>query len=233
MNAAWPAMCQVFAVRWEKMLALLTWEEAPWIERYSSSYFVGQHPLSFLIKHPVDLLTVNKGCDIQSPRGYETFHWGQLLNHTDKEIHPKVVANIWSSDAQIWEKGPAEKACQECCQEQGYSTSFFNELMLHKLEVLSRKFDLLQSKLRRNGHLNGTCPNLKRMPFTFGPCPICSCLQSLTSIETMDLLHLLGTFPTLTLNQCLINHKLGPGLSEAFIICTLMRWLAVRSSNAL
>jgi hypothetical protein len=71
-------------------------------------------------------LTVDKGCITQPPHGYEINRWEDLLNHTDQELRPKVVIEIWSSNAQTWEKGPAGKACRERWRERerGYVSRF-------------------------------------------------------------------------------------------------------------
>ena len=122
MNAAWPTMRQVFAVRREKMPALGKLHED---QGTSPPLLYGaRYPLNLLSRNPVDLLTVDKGCVTQPPHGYELTRWEDLLNHTDQESRPKVVVEIWASNAQTWEKGPAGKACRERWRERGYSSRF-------------------------------------------------------------------------------------------------------------
>ncbi len=122
MNAAWPTMRQVFAVRREKMPALEKLHED---QGTSPPLLYGaRYPLNLLSRNPVDLLTVDKGCVTQPPHGYELTRWEDLLNHTDQESRPKVVVEIWASNAQTWEKGPAGKACRERWRERGYSSRF-------------------------------------------------------------------------------------------------------------
>ena len=86
--------------------------------------YEARYPLSLLTRHPVDLLTVDKGCITQSPHGYELSQWETLLDHTAQEVQPKVVVEIWLSNAQPWEKGPAGKACWERWPERGYASRF-------------------------------------------------------------------------------------------------------------
>jgi hypothetical protein len=68
MNAAWPAMRQVFAVCQEKMPAL----EKLHKDQGTPPPLLHQawHPLNLLSRNPVDLLTVDKGCVTQPPHGY-------------------------------------------------------------------------------------------------------------------------------------------------------------------
>ena len=122
MNAAWPAMRQVFVVRREEMPALERLHEDQGTS--PPQLYEARYPLSLLTRHPVDLLTVDKGCITQPPHGYELSRWETLLDHTAPEGRPKVVVEVWSSNAQTWEKGPAGKACRERWRERGYVSRF-------------------------------------------------------------------------------------------------------------
>ena len=64
----------------------------PWL-------FEAQYSLSLLTQHPVNLFTVDKGYITQPPHGHELSRWEALLDHTDQEVQPKVVVEIWSSNA--------------------------------------------------------------------------------------------------------------------------------------
>jgi hypothetical protein len=119
MNAAWPTMRQVFAVRRDKMPALERLHEADPPVLYEARY-----PLTLLNRTPVDLLTVDRGCLTRAPHGYEINRWEDLLNHTDKANRPKVVVEIWASNAQTWERGPAGKVCRVRWQDRGYVSRF-------------------------------------------------------------------------------------------------------------
>jgi hypothetical protein len=60
----------------------------------------------------------------RAPHGYEINRWEDLLNHTDKANRPKVVFEIWASNAQTWERGPAGKVCRVWWQDRGYVSRF-------------------------------------------------------------------------------------------------------------
>jgi hypothetical protein len=123
MNAAWPTMHQVLAVQRDKMPALEKLHETRGV--LPPALYKARYPLNFLDKHPVDLLTVDKGCLIHPPHSYELSRWEQLLNHTSTStLCPKVVIKVWSSNVQMWKKGPARKACQERWRERGYTSRF-------------------------------------------------------------------------------------------------------------
>jgi hypothetical protein len=117
MNAAWPAKCH-------GMPALEKLHEDR--GTLPPRLYEARYPLNLLTRNPVDLLTVDKGCITQPPHGYEINRWEDLLNHTDQELRPKVVIEIWSSNVQTWEKGPAGKACRERWRERerGYVSRF-------------------------------------------------------------------------------------------------------------
>jgi hypothetical protein len=123
MNAAWPAMQQVFfSVRREEMPAL----ERPHEDQGTPPPLLleARHPLNLLTRNSVGLLTVDKGCIAQPPHGHESNRWEDLLNHTPWGLRPKVVIEIWSSNAQTWEKGPAGKVCRERWRERGHVSRF-------------------------------------------------------------------------------------------------------------
>jgi hypothetical protein len=122
MNAARPAMHQVLAVQQDKMPTLERLHETRGV--LPPALHEARYPLNFLNKHLVDLLTVDKGCIIQPPHIYELFWCKQLLNHTTPTLCTKVVIEVWSSNSQTWEKGPAGKGCQECWRERGYTSWF-------------------------------------------------------------------------------------------------------------
>jgi hypothetical protein len=86
--------------------------------------YEARYPLTLLNRTPVDLLTVDRGCRTRAPHGYEIYRWEDLLNHTDKANRPKVVVEIWASNAQTWERGPAGKVCRVRWQDRGYVSRF-------------------------------------------------------------------------------------------------------------
>jgi hypothetical protein len=103
MRAAWPRLNHTFSIRRDG--EIVTGENSP----EPKEIVIGHHRFSnnLLNQSPVDMLTVEQGYIQQPPVTYERQAWEKLIAQTKTECHPRVVVEIWPSNAQLWSKGPA------------------------------------------------------------------------------------------------------------------------------
>ena len=81
-------------------------------------------PQDLLLKHPVDILVVDRSKHLLPPGGHEapTAIWESLARAA--LFKPKTVVESWVGIASTWENSPTTKACTTRWTELGYSTRF-------------------------------------------------------------------------------------------------------------
>lgn len=119
MRYAWPGLQHKFSVR--RSL------EAEFPDRDFTEPTVlegGPHryPKRLLRRLEVDLLVVDRGFQKDPPVNYRRLPWEQLVSGTPPRQRPEVVLEIWSPTAQLWQKGPMNKACVTRWTEAGFQS---------------------------------------------------------------------------------------------------------------
>jgi hypothetical protein len=120
MRAAWPTLKHVFSVRrhGEKL------ESAVAAEPDHIIYGHHRYSATMLTKHQVDLLAVERGYQRRPMESYDWQPWETVVVNTNLALRPRIVIEMWPSNAQLWSKGPACKSTISRWHELGYVSRY-------------------------------------------------------------------------------------------------------------
>ena len=152
MRFAWEELRHVFSVRKQgETVPNATTGSGPQI-------FYGHHrySLDLLNKNPVDLLVVDQGTNTQPPNQYSRNPWEEVVEASTPPNKPKVVVEAWPATAQLWSKGPMNKACVTRWQKQGY-TSHCKLVRATEVGGAIRQIRLIIARVAKNRNWNWDC----------------------------------------------------------------------------